>query len=93
MTTNQTAMPELRKLTDRYKRVPLAEITTPPDGTVMVYKDHWWAMTENDEVLFYEGKFAQCNIDRRVVEHVMPEGCKAVLVPIAFKRINISDYA
>jgi hypothetical protein len=88
----ETGMADVHKLTERYKRVPMAEITTPPSGTVMVYKDHWWAVTENDEVLLWDGHSPQCNVNKSIVERLSPEGCRPVFIPVAFKRINPSDY-
>lgn len=84
-----------RELSDLYKCVPVAQITEPPQGGfVSIYRDFWWCVTPQDEVLFYKHLYhsPQCNMNRAIAEHLMPEGCTAKQLPIAFVPIKISDY-
>jgi hypothetical protein len=85
-------MSEKRQLSDKYKRVPLVELTAPKGGLANVYKDHWWIVTDKDEALFWKGHAPQCNKDKRITDHLAPEGCKSVFVPLAFVRASASDY-
>ncbi|MDS1141733.1 hypothetical protein RE432_14930 [Pusillimonas sp. SM2304] len=71
----------------KYVAVPVNEITTPQRGTT-VYTDMWWAVTDDGCVLFYTGRHPrqrspQCNVDRRIVEHILP-GMATVFLPVAF---------
>lgn len=77
----------------RFHRVPLAEITTPKNGYRAVV-GCWWAVTENDEVLFFVTKMGhrthespQFNSSRAVVEHLESTReipTRAVQVPVAY---------
>ena len=86
--------------TGRWSRVPLEELENPRKrGPLMVYQDHWWALDDQDNVLFFKGKSysPQCNVNRQLVErHAAASDygfARAVLVPWAYVSFNISDYA
>ena len=85
----------------RWARVPLSDLTNPrKSGPLMTYQDHWWAVDENDNVFFFKGKSysPQCNRNRLLVERHLAQGLqglatRAVLVPWAWVKFDISDYA
>jgi hypothetical protein len=82
----------------KFQRVPLADLTNPQkSGPLMVYQDHWWVVDDEDNVFFYKGKSysPQCNINRLIVERHLVIGLvtRAVLVPWAWVKFDISDYA
>jgi hypothetical protein len=83
----------------RFKKVPLAEITSPEKpGPLWPYKDYWWKVTEDDCVLIYTHRGAnspQCNTNRAIVERVLcPEiPTRAVFLPWAYLQFGISEYA
>ncbi len=86
--------------TDRWSRVPLADLENPrKSGPLMVYRDHWWALDAQDNVLFFHGKSysPQCNTNRELVErHGRGQDygfSRAVLVPWAYVQFSIGDYA
>ena len=55
----------------KWIKVPVSDITTPKAGRI-VYGARWWAVTDNDEVLFYESYCSpQCNPNKAVVDHVL----------------------
>lgn len=83
----------MKQITKDFKLVPISEIIKPISGLNDCYKDHWWAVTEQDEVLLYKEHHPQCNINKQMVERIFPyEGCRAVLIPYAFVKVRISDY-
>jgi hypothetical protein len=55
------------------------------------------AVDENDNVFFFKGKSysPQCNTNRLIVERHLAQGLatRAVLVPWAWVKFDISDYA
>ena len=81
----------------KFQRVPLAYLTNPQKpGPLMTYQNYWWAVDDEDNVFFYEGKSysPQCNINRLIVERHLAGGLaiRAVLVPWAWVKFNISDF-
>ena len=86
--------------TGRWLRMPLEDLENPrKQGPLMVYRDHWWALDENDNVLFFKGNSysPQCNVNRLIVDRHGPGQdygfARSVLVPWAYVKFNISDYA
>lgn len=77
----------------QFTRIPISEITATPDGLVMAYKDYWWAVTPENEVLRFGKGSLQCNPHREVIEHLLPEGCRAVQLPFAFIKKQPYDFA
>jgi hypothetical protein len=80
-----------RPLTEKYRRVPIAELTEPTDGYVRVIRNAWWHVTENDEVLFYQVRSRgvsfdapQCNRVKNVVDMLPIEGCTSRQIPIVY---------
>ena len=82
----------------RFKKVPLAEITSPEKaGPLWPYKDHWWAVTEDGCVLIYKHRGSnspQCNTNRAIVERHLnyPEPTTAKFLPWAYLQFSISEY-
>lgn len=84
-------------MVDRFTRVPLSELTNPRKrGPLMVYQDHWWAVDDEDNGLFFDGNSysPQCNTVKEIVERHLAKGIetRAVLVPWAWVPFSISDY-
>ena len=85
----------------KFTRLPLRELTNPQKcGVLQVYKDHWWAVDDEENVFFFKGKSysPQCNINKHLVERHLAiedgvaQATRAILVPWAYVNINISDY-
>lgn len=72
---------------ENYIRMPIAELTTPTGGRLCVV-NHWWAITENEEALFYRTYGSpQCNSDPRVMEKITqgrPIKTRNVFLPVAY---------
>ena len=85
--------------TSHFKKVPLAEITSPEkSGPLWTYKDHWWAVTADGCVLIYTRRGAnspQCNTNRAIVERIHYEGEPTTpkLLPWAYLKFDLSEYA
>jgi hypothetical protein len=81
-------------LDERYKRWPLSKLTTPKSGLLHCITDHWWAVTDKDEVLFFRNLFQspQCNLNKEIVDRLCPAGTTPRFVPVAFYPIDPSDY-
>jgi hypothetical protein len=83
---------------NHFKKVPLAEITSPEKaGPLWTYKDHWWAVTEDGCVLIYihrRSNSPQCNTNREIVDRYLnyPEPTTPKLLPWAYLKFNLSDY-
>lgn len=83
----------------RFKKVPLAEITSAEKpGPLWPYKDHWWAITEDDCVLIYTHRGSnspQCNVNRAIVERVLCPGLQTGVkfLPWAWLKFDLSEYA
>lgn len=80
-----------------FSRMHLSELTNPfKQGPLMVYKNHYWAVDSENNVFFFKGKSysPQCNVNKLIVERHLANGLavKAILVPWAFVRFDISDY-
>lgn len=77
----------------KFTRIPISEITATPNGLVMAYKDYWWIVTPDEEVLQFRGTSMQCNLNRVICERHKPEGCTVRQLPIAFIKVSPSDFA
>lgn len=72
-------------------KIPLDEITTPQNGR-MCLTHCWWAVTEDDCVLFFKTHGSpQCNTRRAIIERIRPD-CRAVFIEVAFVPHNCNDY-
>ena len=50
--------------------VPLLDVLTPKPGR-MCHGPRWWAVTDNDEVLFFKSYHSpQCNIHKGIVDRL-----------------------
>lgn len=72
-----------------FTRIPMSELTTPRAGKICL-TDAWWAVTADNEVLFY-GTSPQCNRNKAVIERIRPE-FSAVYVPVAYVPHRCADY-
>jgi hypothetical protein len=79
---------EPRPITEKFRRVPIAKLTEPVDGYNHVYRNHWWHVTADDEILFYQTRrrmsynSPQCNCNENVVRCLPMEGCTARQIPL-----------
>ena len=73
-----------------YKRKPIVEVTTVRTGHFNVYKDYWWIVTPEEEILRFRGTSWQCNMNREIVEHLAPEGCTVRQLPVVYIPIEPS---
>lgn len=90
-----------KKLDSKLQREPISKMTEPPSGLCRVIKDHWWAVTEDEKILFYNGrkgaKFSspQCNADercaRRLHEKLYP-GLEVRQIPVVFVPDDPRNY-
>ncbi len=78
-----------RALTEQFRRVPIAKLVEPRDGLNQVYRNFWWHVTSDDEVLFYQfgtRRYSygspQCNQNESVVRCMPLQGCTARQIPI-----------
>lgn len=80
----------------RWILVPVADLTTPKPGRI-VYGPRWWAVTETDEVLFFDTYCSpQCNTNPSIVER-LGRGFDAPpttprFIEMAFLPHRCSDY-
>ena len=80
----------------RWILVPVSDITTPKQGR-LVYGPRWWAVTENDEVLFFDTYVSpQCNSNKQIVER-LGKGFDAPIteprfIEVSFIPHRCSDY-
>lgn len=81
------------ELDPRYRRVPIAAVTATPNGLVNAYRDYWWIVTPDEELLKFGKGSWQCNPHREVVEHLAPAGCTVRQLPIVFIPAHPQDYA
>lgn len=80
---------EPRPLTDNYRRVPIARLTEPRQGLMQIYKDYWWFVTADLEVLFYRPRRSsygspQCNSNKSVLDYMPIEGCTPRQIPFIY---------
>ena len=87
---------ESHKQEGRWIKVPISDLTTPKPGR-LCYGPLWWAVTENDEVLFFDTYGSpQCNIAKGIAER-LGKGFDAPLttprfIEVAFIPHRCSDY-
>jgi hypothetical protein len=69
----------------------IAELTTPKAGRIC-YPAAYWAVTDDDCVLFYKAYYSpQCNASESVVKHIRPD-LKYKFIEMAFLPHNCHDY-
>lgn len=54
--------------------IPKADVTAVPErgGVFQIYRKYWWALTENDEVMFYtQFGSPQCNSNKQITERLV----------------------
>ena len=78
--------------------VKIEDIQKIPEkgGFYELVKNRWWAVTENDEVLFYKGS-KQCNPDKTISEHLLKTikdypADRVVFIENAFCSHDCNDY-
>jgi hypothetical protein len=84
------------RIQGRWIFAPVSDITTPKPGR-LCYGPHWWAVTENGEVLFFDNYTSpQCNSNKAIVER-LGKGFDAPpttpqFIALAFVPHKCSDY-
>ena len=79
------------KMIEGMEKVPMETITNPTASVVRVIRNHWWAVTDNNEVLIYKKHSLQCNSNKSIMEHMAHEGTHPVLIPLAFVSYDDRD--
>jgi hypothetical protein len=72
-----------------FKKVPIAEITTPKAGKIC--KGGAWYVTDGENVFQYKGTSWQCNANKDVVKHLYPNE-QIIYIEMAFVEHNCRDY-
>lgn len=68
-------------------KTPLKDVTTPGNGTYRIYKDYWWIVTPDNEIMQYGGRSFQCNANRKVSEAIRDKiypQCEVRKIPLVF---------
>jgi hypothetical protein len=84
---------------NKFKTIPIEKVVNIPenDGFYRLYKNRYWAVDANDNLLFYESTYSpQCNlrksiIEERIIEPTNPS-VKVVFLEKVLIPININDY-
>lgn len=76
----------------KYTRTPLSEVTSIPNGMVMAYRDYYWVVTPEEEILKFKKASWQCNTHEAIVKRLCPEGCSVRQIPVVFIPVNPHDY-
>ena len=81
----------------KYAFVKISELDKPKDGLCNNYVDCYWMVTEDEEVMFYGGKYKspQCNYNKECAEAVrknLHPTCEVRQLPLISFPINPSDY-
>lgn len=90
---------------NKYLKVPIDQLTEPPNELNQPYKDYWWIVTPEREILFYSIRpnrrrknslgAPQCNADERCAEAVRKKlypTCTIEQIPIVFVPISPDDF-
>jgi hypothetical protein len=79
---------------DVWLRVPYTNLLeAQAAGLHKVYKDCWWVLDENDNVLFYESTaHPKCNQELAMTQHlsknVPVENCQFIRLPTAYVPVH-----
>lgn len=90
----------------KMRTFPIDQMTDPRGkGTVQIYEDRWWAVSERDELYFYGTEHSpwgspQCNGNRAITERVANDGLvkergdfkEVRFLPLVFVPINVNDF-
>jgi len=82
---------------DAWLRVPYTDLLEAQAGGLhKVYKDRWWALDADDNVMFYQSTaHPQCNKDLAIVQHLAKnipvEHCQFIRLPTAYVPVKLSD--
>ncbi len=70
---------------------PMSQMTEACTGAYMIYKDYFWIVDKENNLLKYRGMSWQCNAHREVVENLKnscyPE-CTVVQIPYVYSKIS-----
>lgn len=86
---------------DRCKKVPIAELTAPRNGTCEVIMDCWWVVSDESLLFFNLGGervtygTPQCNANERVARSLADKlypGCEVRRIPIIYLEHDCHDY-
>ena len=81
---------------DKFIKMPLSELTTPQEGTI-VYLDRWWCLTDKEEVLFFRTyNSPQCNRDKRLTDRLCEIKndftVSSIFVPVAYVPLDWNSF-
>lgn len=83
---------------EKFAKIPIAEAVAVPErgGTYQIYKNYYWAVTDDNELLVYRGFSVQANSNCKIVEHLIagPDhpGKRVEFVETVFLPHNCRDY-
>ena len=85
-------------LSMQYQKVPLSTATKVPEktGFYCLIREHWWAVTEDDCILLFDGHSPQCNRDKRIVDRLLKHknqlAVEVKYIPEVFLPHDCQDY-
>ena len=84
-------------VSEKFTKIPIAEIIKiPNDGeTVQLYKNRWWAVTEDDCILLFKEHSYQCNTNINIMERVLQSkthpGVKVQFIETAYIPCEVTN--
>lgn len=64
-------------------------------GYFHCYKDYWWVINANNEVMVYNGRSPICNANETIVKQMRDRNypdCDVIQVPFVFLPFNPNDF-
>lgn len=80
---------------DKYTYVKVDEAATPKNGLHMIYVDHYWMVTADNEILIYGQGSPQCNSNKQIAERIrdrLHTECEVHQIPFVYMPVRASDY-
>ena len=70
--------------------------STEGKDLVQVYRNAWWVVDKDDNVLFYRGRSPQCNSNKDVTQSFVDRGmcpdCEVRFIPVMFIPIRCGEF-
>lgn len=82
---------------ERFKKVPIDKATKMPgNGFWEVFKNKYWAVTEDNCILLFRGRHPQCNANEKLVESAVKNkehpATKIIFLSYVFLHHDCNDY-
>lgn len=78
-------------MSDKIIKFKLNTLTEPKNGVYKIYKDYYWVVDKDDNVLNYGGYSWQCNSNRDVMENILSRNypdCRLEQIPVVYTEWN-----